>query len=467
MALYPPKSELFDTWINNKPEGKLELIDGQLIVGNSLTGSRLLLRQILQGWRADAAIALAPIEIWLQSLAAGYDLTLPQTGSPLEILNYLEAQVADVDFIPEDLQAGCAEKTWAHGNIQQQLTMDSFRLANETGCESLGRDFVMRLGGNGFTPDLIFYKSQGLNQLFSYFLSGPAELVIEILMPGHEAADRSTKFNDYQAAGVPEYWLIDAESQQVEFYRLVEGQYQPYQPDSDGHYHPSSIPGLTFRPDALWDEDEDYNPLESKTFKVEQPMEGFQRIQAEEGPKWGSLLFIPNIQPSPTPICFEEYISWCPRAKFEFIEGKPLINSTPGTRNVLAMLLMTFGLESAVKLLPPQAWIEGLRQRLEWEQHDAERKADWWQLTRQAAEQLRAHFDLGRLGVIGDLTIPQPLNYWSDITLVYWEKFDDLWKAYNVLRDIDPDLRIDLMRFQPEWLTADQLWQVDRHLVEM
>ncbi len=467
MALYPPTSELFDNWINNKPESKLELIDGQLIVGNSLIGSRLLLRQILQGRRAEAAIALAPTENWFQALAAGYGLTLPPTGSPLEILNHLEAQVTDVEFIAEDLQAGRAEKTWAYHRIQQQLTMDSFRLANQAGCESLGRDFVMRLGDNGFTPDLIFYKSQGLNQLFSYFLSGPAELVIEILMPGHEVADRSTKFEAYQAVGIPDYWLIEPEGQQIEFYRLIEGRYQRHQPDSDGDYRPSSIPGLAFRPDALWQEDEDYNPLESKTFKVEQPVEDFQRVQAEAGPQWGSLLFIPNIQPSPVPIAFEEYISWCPRAKFEFIEGKPLIGSTPGTRNVLAMLLMTFGLESAVQLLPPQAWIEGLRQRLEWEQHDEERKAELWQLARQAAERLRSHFDLGRLGVIGDLTMPQPLNYWSDITLVYWGKFDQSWQAFDVLRDLDPDYRIDLLRVQPEWLTADQLWQIERYLVEL
>jgi hypothetical protein len=46
---------LFDNWINHNPEGKLKLIEGQLIVGNSLVGSWLLLRQILQGWRADAA----------------------------------------------------------------------------------------------------------------------------------------------------------------------------------------------------------------------------------------------------------------------------------------------------------------------------------------------------------------------------------------------------------------------------
>lgn len=77
------------------------------------------------------------------------------------------------------------------------------------------------------------------------------------------------------------------------------------------------------------------------------------------------------------PVNFEEFISWAPRAKFEFMDGKPLIESRLGTRNVLAMLMMTFGL-SVVKLLPPQSWIQGLRQRLEWERHNAERKDEWW-----------------------------------------------------------------------------------------
>jgi hypothetical protein len=82
------------------------LIDGQLMVGNSLIGSRLLLRQIPQGWTADAAIALVPIETWFQALAAGYDLTLPLTGFHREVLSHLEKQAADVEFMPEDLQAG-------------------------------------------------------------------------------------------------------------------------------------------------------------------------------------------------------------------------------------------------------------------------------------------------------------------------------------------------------------------------
>ncbi|MBE9158213.1 Uma2 family endonuclease [Nodosilinea sp. LEGE 06152] len=464
--MHPPKTELFDNWLNSKPEGNLELIEGQLIVGNSLMGSRLLLRQILQGWGAEAAIALAPIETWFQALVAGYSLPLPQTGSINAQLNELESAASAIAFTPEVLSAGSVQVTWPHHRLRQKLIMDLFRLDGQVGGHSLGRDFVMRLGNNGFTPDLVFFKNQGLNQLYEAFLSGPAELVIEIVMPGHEDCDRTTKSNYYQAAGVLEYWLIDPAAQQIEFYRLDDGQYQPQLPETDGYYRPSSAPGLAFRPSALWQEETDQTPLEPDAFVVEQASGGYQR-HYEAGPQWGAALFIPNIQAEPVPLCFEEYISWSPRAKFEFIDGKPLIGSTPGTRNVLAMLMMTFGLISTVKLLPPQCWIQGLRQRIEAEQRDAERKAEWWTTARQAAERLRSHFSVERLGVIGELAMAQPLNYWSDITLVHWDELDNAWQAYDLLRDLDSNLRINLLWVDEGWLTADQLWQIERHLVEL
>lgn len=55
---YLTTKELFDDFCDFGAEGKLELIDSQLIVDNSIVGSRLLLRQILQGW--GAGVALAP-----------------------------------------------------------------------------------------------------------------------------------------------------------------------------------------------------------------------------------------------------------------------------------------------------------------------------------------------------------------------------------------------------------------------
>ncbi len=465
--MYPTPKERFEDFTRHHPENKLELIGGQLIVGNSLAGSRLLLRQILQGWGAEAAIALAPIETWLSALADGYGWNAPADGSVNEILTTLELLAKDFKFSSEDLSAGSAETTWPHHRIRQNLTMGLFRLDESVGGQSLGHDFVMRLGNDGFTPDLVFFKGAGLNQLYSYFVSGPAELVIEVLMPGHEASDREQKYQFYQAAGVPEYWLVDPAAKQVEFYRLIDGHYQQQPLAADGFYRPSSVPGLAFCPAVLW-QGEDAEPIDAGLWVVEQPIENWQRPASEVGPKWGSLLFIPNMQLEAVPISFEEFISWAPRAKFEFIEGKPLIESTPGTRNVLAMLLMTFGLASVVKLLPPQAWLQGLRQRLEQELHDAEQKAAWWAIARQAAEILHTDFGVGRLGVIGDLAMPQPLNYWSGITLVYWEKLESSWQAYDALRDIDPDRHIvDLRQVDERWLTADQLWQIERHLVEL
>ena len=109
--MYPTPKERFEDFTRHHPENKLELIDGQLIVGNSLAGSRLLLRQILQGWGAEAAIALVPIETWLLALATGYGWNTPASESADDILTLLELQARGVEFTPEDLSAGSAETT--------------------------------------------------------------------------------------------------------------------------------------------------------------------------------------------------------------------------------------------------------------------------------------------------------------------------------------------------------------------
>ena len=467
MALYPSKSDLFDNFLNGSPESKLELINSKLIVGNSLVGSRLLLRQILQGWGAEAAIALAPLETWLSALATEYGWSIPADQSIDTVLEIFELQAKDVEFSSEELSAGSAQITWPHHQIRQSLIMGLCRLDKTVGGQSLGRDFVMRLNNDGFTPDLVFFKGTDLNQPYNYFVSGPAELVIEVLMPGHEGSDHTKKYQTYQGAGVPEYWIVDPAIKQVKFYRLIDGNYQQQSLAADGFYRPSSFPGLAFCPAMLW-QDEDANPMDVNPWVVEQPVEHWERPPSEIGPKWGSLLFIPNIQKESVPINFEEFISWAPRAKFEFMDGKPLIESRLGTRNVLAMLLMTFGLTSVVQLLPPQAWIQGLRQRLEWESHDAERKGKWWAIAQQAAAILRTDFGVDRLGVIGDLPMAQPLNYWSGITLMYWETLENDWQAYDALRAIDPDRHIvDLCQVDQRWLTADQLWQIERHMAHL
>ena len=41
------------------PEFRLELLNGQFLVGGTLAGSRWLLREALKGWGLEAAIAFA------------------------------------------------------------------------------------------------------------------------------------------------------------------------------------------------------------------------------------------------------------------------------------------------------------------------------------------------------------------------------------------------------------------------
>lgn len=165
--MYPTTQELFESFSQHSPEGKLELIECRLIVGNTIDGSRLLLRQILQGWKADAAIAFAPVESRVEALRVGFNLSCLMEGCGIfDTLDHLEAAVAELEYYPEDLIEGEGVTNYPyhpHHGVRQTLSTSLYYVSEELGGRSLGRDFVMQLGENGFTPDLVFFKSQGLN----------------------------------------------------------------------------------------------------------------------------------------------------------------------------------------------------------------------------------------------------------------------------------------------------------------
>lgn len=292
---YPTVGELFQSFCRNGPESKLELIESRLIVGNSIAGSRLLLRQLLQGWGAGAAIALAPIDLWIEALRQGFNFTLPAQADLSSMLDHLQAQTAQFDCQPEDLTVGYRGEENHHNDIRSYLSHAFWLVAESIGGRSMERDFVMRLGNNGFTPDILFYFGRGRNQLYSWYLDGAAELVIEIVRPGHEYVDRIVKRDYYAAAGVLHYWLLDPRRQQIEFWTLSDGSYEQQFLDSDGCYRPASIAGLAFCPATLWDEDQWHRGrVEQDLFRVEMPPQLVQKLPAlENGLSWGRLALPP------------------------------------------------------------------------------------------------------------------------------------------------------------------------------
>jgi Uma2 family endonuclease/predicted nucleotidyltransferase len=463
-------SELFDEFVNARPEAKLELIESQLIVGNTLVGSRLLLRQILTGWGAGAALAFAPVEEWLKALRVTYDA--PKAYLNQANLKALQAWATSIVTSLEDLLPGSSgENIWLHNQVRSSVEYALWGIHEALAGNTFSRDFVMRLGDNSFTPDVVFFKGPPRNTLYEYYLKGPAELVVEVLLPGHEYQDRVVKWNYYQDAEVPEYWLVNPAVEEVEFWRLVDRTYQRQTPDNDGYYRPSSVPKLVFHPEHLWNEARNLrqqNRFDSPIFSVEgERYEGLQQRSINNELGWGCVAFAPPVELEPVPISFKQYIAWCPEAKFEFWDGKPQIGSKIGIRNLIGMLLMTFGLAEAVKLLPPAQWVSALLETTAFIHDDTERKAAWWQLARQAAAMLREKYGMTRLGVIGDLVRSEPLNYWSEIGIVTWGLERSNYQAYQDLSLLSQNPEIKIISAEREYLRAEQKYSIANELVEI
>ena len=103
-------------------------------------------------------------------------------------------------------------------------------------------------------PDLLFVAREHLDCLTETRLSGPADLVVEVVSDDSVARDRADKFYEYQAAGVKEYWIIDPRPgyERVDFYVLNnKGRYTPVPVDADGRYHSTVLTGLWFQEDWI------------------------------------------------------------------------------------------------------------------------------------------------------------------------------------------------------------------------
>jgi Uma2 family endonuclease len=101
-------------------------------------------------------------------------------------------------------------------------------------------------------PDLLFVRKERMDRIRSTYLEGPADLVVEIVSPDSVSRDRGEKFVEYEAAGIPEYWLIDPLREQCEPYHLDEqGRYHPMRLES-GVLTSQAVPGFRLRIDWLW-----------------------------------------------------------------------------------------------------------------------------------------------------------------------------------------------------------------------
>jgi Uma2 family endonuclease len=102
-------------------------------------------------------------------------------------------------------------------------------------------------------PDILVILNVHLDRLKHNQLEGPADIAVEIVSPESVVRDRGDKFAEYQAAGVPEYWLIDPIHHDTNFWALnADGNYEPRPLDAQGRLTSAVLPGFMLDPVLLW-----------------------------------------------------------------------------------------------------------------------------------------------------------------------------------------------------------------------
>jgi Uma2 family endonuclease len=114
---------------------------------------------------------------------------------------------------------------------------------------------------NDYEPDICFWKREIASTFTPRQLDFPApNFVVEILSVSTAHTDRTTKFEDYAAHGIEEYWIIDPETETLEQY-IVHGEgedasYSLEMKATNGTVQSRAITGFRIPIRALFDDAE-------------------------------------------------------------------------------------------------------------------------------------------------------------------------------------------------------------------
>ncbi|MGK7887818.1 MAG: Uma2 family endonuclease [Leptolyngbyaceae cyanobacterium] len=425
------------------PEVRFELVNGQFLVGGTIEGSRWLLKEALLGWGLEAAIAFAPPEHWWEALRQAHGLSYQSEAAWLE---WAESLPLSTDYRHHPRPLLGSQYTGEHRRVREhlrQLLGAAVSRANLGHC--LGPNYGMQLGQHMLTPDVLLLTTEQLEQnvVHDYYAETAAHLVIETVMP-ERWVDEQVRRSLYEQAHISHYWTVDPIARQFVFWQWTAEGYRPGELDQDGCYR--GVPNLSASPELFWLRYEQHLSPYDQTLPaftcIPQPRRW--RLEREPGIElsYGTEPFVPGVGLEPQPISIEQFVSWCPETK---LEGPPfpLLGGEKGTRNAIALLLMSLGLVETVKLVAGYEWVRVLRSIARQRQFEVQQRDVWWQRTREIATQLKTVHGVGGVGIIGSLVDPTPLHRWSEIHLILWDvpPTFKIWQVYSSLPD---DLPIEI-----------------------
>ena len=124
-----------------------------------------------------------------------------------------------------------------HQKISVELTRQFANFLDGKKCEVYAAPFAVRLfeevGDRPenvqtvFEPDISIVCDH--SKLDNHGCKGAPDVVIEILSPSTARHDRLVKLNEYQRAGVREYWIVSPEEHTVQVFLLNNGLLLPHE----------------------------------------------------------------------------------------------------------------------------------------------------------------------------------------------------------------------------------------------
>jgi Uma2 family endonuclease len=139
--------------------------------------------------------------------------------------------------------------------------LDTFVIKHKLGFVGIEK-IMVSLTRNDYEPDICFFGNEKSKDFKGKQAQFPApDFVVEVLSDSTAKNDRETKFQDYAAHGVAEYWIIDAEKQTVEQYFLQNEQYELLLKAKDGAIESVVLPKFKIPIRAIFDETENLTAL--------------------------------------------------------------------------------------------------------------------------------------------------------------------------------------------------------------
>ena len=142
-----------------------------------------------------------------------------------------------------------------HQRVSMYLSGELYNFFKDKTCRFYSAPFDVRIpakGAKGMTDNQIYTIVQpdlcvvcDLEKIDGSGCVGAPDLVVEILSPSNSRKDLKDKYEIYQEAGVPEYWIVDADDKAIYRYVLEGDTYIGLPPVSEGDvFHSRKFPEM-------------------------------------------------------------------------------------------------------------------------------------------------------------------------------------------------------------------------------